>query len=279
MAKAAESTTHSEQQLCNDSDDYRRLMAESFLENYYASIKDESFATVFFDMTKPQARAVLEQHKRYLQSQEFDATHADLLALERAVDEAKRKLYGDDGAAEQKVFVRLSTRSPKDAPLLLKDFGQLVRDCRQRLAQCNHAETDDKRSDENMALHALQIASTIAVGCDCGRDAVRLLVLSKRIQGDLEQFCNDELHVASDSTKAFKVAVRKFQFFPLDFELRAFVYQSRLTAITQYNPFIYFPALAARKNAIEQLVKKFIDQVSLSVFGSERLKRAFYVIR
>ena len=46
-----------------------------------------------------------------------------------------------------------------------------------------------------------------------------------------------------------------------DFELRAFVYDGRVTAITQYNPFIYFPALVARKEVINLLfvLYKHID--------------------
>lgn len=222
-------------------------------------------------MTKSQAHAIRHAHLSFLQSaQHYDDTNnTELLSLAVAIDGAKSKLYSSTSSTsasasalsgEQKIFVRLSTRSPKDAPLLLPDFKERVKQCRQRLTALD-SNNDQQQQQENTALHALQIASTVAMGVDTGRDAVRLLVLSKRIQGDLEQFCNDELHVASDSAKSFKVAVRKFQYFPLDFELRAFVYQGRLTAITQYNPFIYFPALVARKATIQQLVNQFIEQV------------------
>ena len=97
----------------------------------------------------------------------------------------------------------------------------LVRQCRQELLRAAGATTTTSESNneammrKNLTLHALQVASTVAMGAASGRDALRLLVLSKRIQGDVEQFVRGELHNAGDNVKSFNLAVRKFQFFPL----------------------------------------------------------------
>ena len=64
-------------------------------------------------------------------------------------------------------------------------------------------------------------------------------------------------------SKPLQVVIREFRFFDVSLEFRAFVFEGKFTALTQYNEVCFFPLVVRRK---EELLK-----VSLSdcycVFG------------
>jgi hypothetical protein len=105
--------------------------------------------------------------------------------LSKAIDEMKLKLN------TKYIFIRLSSRSPKDAALTKQKFKELF------LSELKNVENAEKdldpnhqliSTDENRRLHALYIASTVALRATTGDEAIQLLIESDRIQGDLEHF-------------------------------------------------------------------------------------------
>ena len=42
-------------------------------------------------------------------------------------------------------------------------------------------------------------------------------------------------------------------------EFRVFVYNRKVTAITQYNEYCYFPLLAEQKSAVQDIILQFVD--------------------
>lgn len=221
--------------ICDSSETYIQLMKETFVERYIEEIKSHTFASAFVALTRECARAVLTNDRATLSS-----------TLEPLLDAAKRDLNVD------KVFVRLSSRSPKDAPLFLASFPALLDRVRAKML---HSDSPVSRA------FALQIAATLAMGASSGAEAVDLLVASHRIRDDLQQFVDGNL---GDD---FRVCVREFRHLPLEFELRAFVYNRRITAITQYNPYLFFPLLVKHKEAVvarvEEMVTQTLPQIAL----------------
>jgi hypothetical protein len=221
--------------ICGSSADYDRLMRAAFVENFQDAISDFTFASLSVPLTRETARALLDCRDEDIE------TDVHLRALVVSLDELAEKL------GRPRFFVRLSSRSPKDAPLALPAFKDLLGKCRARIAR-EHGESNNTR------LHALQVAATLAMACKSGRDAVQLLLNSKRIRDDLERFSSGELG-------DFRVWAREFRFMPIEFELRAFVFERRLTAISQYNEFLFFPHLVAHQDAVRAKASQFVADV------------------
>jgi hypothetical protein len=151
------------------------------------------------------------------------------------------------------MFVRLSSRSPKDAALCRPGFARLFVSELSRLhvatAGASHWHGAGARPNvaANARLLALHTASTAALrltGRGAGRDAVRLLVQSGRIQDDLAQYAAGRI-AAAPGAGGYNVVVREFRGFDVAHEFRGFVHGGRLTALTQYNDLLWFPALTA----------------------------------
>ncbi len=87
------------------------------------------------------------------------------------------------------VFVRLSSRSPKDAALLNPNFRQLFKEAilflekEEEESNSNQNKEDDPLRISNRRLHALYRASTYALKVRNGREGVGFLIESDRIQG------------------------------------------------------------------------------------------------
>jgi len=158
------------------------------------------------------------------------------------------------------MFVRLSSRSPKDAALTLPNFPELFK---KELIDVKHEHTQifaansllPPSSETNAKLHALYRASTVGLMVGDGMAAIDLLITSKRIQGDLETALQQDHQV-----QPFNVVVREFKHFDVKYEFRGFVYRKKFTALTQYNEFVYFPILCLQKDMIAHCIEEFLSK-------------------
>jgi len=233
-----------EELIVKDEADYDRLMRETYFEEYYDHIEEFTFKSVIVPLTLEEIQAI---HEAYLDAQ------VDLTSVEAKVEEGistiKRKAN-----KECQVFVRLSSRSPKDAIFHMEGFPELYQD---QLA---------KIGDEGnlfSKLHAFYKASTDALRVTTAKQAVNLLRKSERIQGDLQTCLR--------TSEPMSLVVREFVSFPVKNELRGFVYKGRLTALTQYNNLAFFPEHLDSKAEIEAKVKSFAEgfiKAMESVLGS-----------
>eukprot|EP00026_Physarum_polycephalum_P011538 Phypoly_transcript_11772.p1 GENE.Phypoly_transcript_11772~~Phypoly_transcript_11772.p1 ORF type:complete len:347 (+),score=55.63 Phypoly_transcript_11772:89-1129(+) len=239
--------------LCATSEDYSRLMHETYIEQYIEIIKPWTFKSQFIQLSREALELLISFHQKFSKD---PGTRSDfrnnepLINLAKQIDEAKKEM-GVDG-----IFVRLSSRSPKDAALLLPDFASLyqkeIEDVRkENNAVCASDASLAPNSETNTKLHALYRASTVALRASDGLSAIDLLITSKRIQGDLEQ--------ALQQKEAFNVVVREFIFFDVKYEFRGFVYGKKMTAITQYNELVYFPLLLLQKEKIQKKILEFFN--------------------
>lgn len=177
-----------------------------------------------------------------------DVNVSDFSGVIQQIDEAKEKL------GSEFVFVRLSSRSPKDAVLSLPTFRDDYLNAIRKLVREEHALSTTTRVDLNTKLRALYMAGTSAMRVSSGRDAVGLLVRSERIQGDMREA------LSKHEVPPMRIAVREFVPFDVTFELRAFVYRGRLTAMTQYNSLVYFPELIRHEECVDKHVRAFLNQ-------------------
>eukprot|EP01106_Pelomyxa_sp_JSP_P015412 TRINITY_DN52_c0_g1_i15.p1 TRINITY_DN52_c0_g1~~TRINITY_DN52_c0_g1_i15.p1 ORF type:complete len:321 (-),score=71.82 TRINITY_DN52_c0_g1_i15:195-1157(-) len=220
-------------------------MSETYIEKYYDQIKDFTFRSTFRLLSRETAGALCSEHAKYKADKTATWGGNQLLcALATSIDQAKAEL------AVPWVFIRLSSRSPKDAPMTLPSFRSVYDKEFQWVLNDEHGLPPYSGQELNRKLCAIYRATTFSMRVATGADAVNLLVRSDRIQGDLENFHRGQI------TEQFSVVIREFRTFDPDLEFRGFVYKGKFTALTQYNDYTYFPKLVARKQQILELIQR-----------------------
>jgi hypothetical protein len=53
-------------QLCDNEDQYKQMMEETYLERYYEPIKEYTFASEFVTLSKEAAAALIKFHKEFI---------------------------------------------------------------------------------------------------------------------------------------------------------------------------------------------------------------------
>lgn len=175
---------------------------------------------------------------------EADRGHIEV--LRRRLDKAIAVLSSD-------VFVRLDTRSPKDAVLILPTCRRLMRDLlgSRRFADVYSPEC---QTFDAACLHRAIIAAQRVAD---GREALDLLRHSKRVEADLVVG-----QVANQGDAASRLVVRRWceKNDPL-LELRAFVRAGEVSGLTQYYKTCYVPTLVAQRDHIWRLVCEAVETI------------------
>ena len=245
--------SNNEPLLCPDSETYRKLMDDTQFERYYRSIERWTFPSVIVPLNAEEIKALHEGHHAFKNSSEQDDDRKTeacfqlfpvLLTLSKTIDDCDLK---------RPIFVRLSTRSPKDAGLLL-NRDRLKEICRARY-EClgEHGVAQHNLTEDNRRRMAIDEASIRLLAVNDGFHAVQLLLASQRIQDDLQ--CSSLLNLI---IREFLIDDRRY---PSEF--RAFIYRRQFTALTQYNEFVFYPTLHERKDAILRSIERFFHNENL----------------
>ena len=227
-----------EEMIMKESEDYYRMMKETYFEAYYDQIEDFTFKSVILPMTLEDTQALMDAYTMYMDGTDKEV---DLSVVDAKIDKGIA-LIREKAKKDCKVFVRLSSRSPKDAIYHLESFPNLIREKLSSFA--NGGE------DLYSKLHAFYMASTEIMAVSNGREATDLMRRSNRIQGDMEE--------AVKNSEPMNLIIREFVHFPVKNELRGFVHKGVFTALTQYNNLAYFPEHKESKAEVEEKVKSFV---------------------
>merc|ERR1712080_103238 len=220
--------------------DYYRLMKETYFEEYYSLIEEFTFKSMILPLSLQEIQDITKAHKEF----KAEGTNSyDLTSIESKVDEGIARIR-DKTQTDCQVFIRLSSRSPKDAIYHLEKFPKLYQE--------KLSEFEDEE-DVFSKLHAFYKASTEVLSVSKGEQATDLLRKSERIQGDLE--------ACLENKETMQLIVREFVQFPVKNELRGFVYNGFLTALTQYNNIAFFPHTKQDKEEVEERVKDFMEKL------------------
>ena len=243
-------------QLCEDEQSYFQLMEDTKFERFWDVIQEFSFPAFFVPLTPQAAQWLIDAHKQFTSSQESGcpftlADHLGLLEICRRINcEARdRGWFHDNEESEgmRGIFVRLSTRSPKDSVMFRSSLAEALRLEFGALIEIERANATT--TTESTVLHALYRTAVAVNRCVSAEMAIQLLVESHRIQGDLEHYVAQSL-LDPSNVPIFNFVVRPFVQFDVENEFRAFVFKRRLTAITQYNELCYFPRLQLCHDAV-----------------------------
>merc|ERR1711990_431518 len=199
--------TGPQEMIMKETEDYYRMMKETYFEAYYDQIEDFTFKSVILPMTLEDTQALMDAYTMYMDGTDKEV---DLSVVDAKIDKGIA-LIREKAKKDCKVFVRLSSRSPKDAIYHLESFPNLIREKLSTFA--NGGE------DLYSKLHAFYMASTEIMAVSNGREATDLMRRSNRIQGDMEE--------AVKNSEPMNLIIREFVHFPVKNELRGFCAQRR----------------------------------------------------
>lgn len=247
------------------------------LHSYYGAIAHLTFATRFV----PVSVAAAEAWRVWNRGGDVDALPAEqrdaLCALRAEVDVCVREVArggAREGAGEgvgggsgsERAFVRLSTRSPKDAVALVPRLReQLVAALRERFALLPpHA--GGGAPGRNAQLCALDGCMCDLMAVTDGAQAFELIMHSERCVSDLRRMLE---HRESLPTWDLQLIVREHVRLPPSSEYRCFVRGGELCAVSQYFASSYFAPVAAGAAVTQARIEQFFEQHCKGALGLE----------
>lgn len=251
MAGSTQATKDTTGALSFDSEHKRRAENLAFdIDAWYPRLRSFTFPTVFVPLTLEEAHAIVHCYRECIQGRRGTLTPVDagvLRELERRLDVALQ-----EDALQGCAFPRLCGRSLKDADVLRPE--RALRQFEERLASL-------QASSAGGSLEMQALLSVEWMRVESGAETLSLLVSSERAFVDL----NDWIQYGEPE----QVALRRWQpQLTQDWEFRIFVHEGRLTAISQYEHYCHYPALAPVKARLEEMIVDFWQLMHDSV-GAE----------
>ena len=244
---------HTDKLLFENDDDYFRLVKETNFENYYELIKEFTFKSEIISLAQEEVNALHVENVKFGNNPTDISTKTFplLKSVEDKINKGINSIQERINNPQAKCFLRLSTRSPKDAIFYLKTFPELYSEKLNQVKESGSLPSSDSVPTYEKLI-AFYLASTEILSISSGKEGVNMLVISNRIQGDLKD--------CVARSEPLNLIIREFVKFPVELELRGFVWKKKLTALSQYNNIAFLPSLVKQKDEIEAKVKLFMEE-------------------
>lgn len=151
---------------------------------------------------------------------------------------------------KKEFFAKTSSRSAKDACIFKRDFLEIYK---KELLKFPDS------SQENSRIIALLTAAFLSLRLTSATEVLSMFIISERIYQDM--LLATEAQNISDSLFKENIILRPFIQIDVDMEFRGFVFQRRLTCLSQYNYLIYSQRLCQWKNQILEKIVSFFNEV------------------
>lgn len=243
--------------LCQDESEFTKLLKEASFEDYYESIKKFTFKSAFFPISMGIAKEIVKQGGNFKSKKDVELNQ-ELLDFAKEVEKvALENLNTKNG-----IFVRLSTISPKDAVVHQQNFAKNVLEAYNFLLEREKTWKDIKgleTNEDSRRVHAVYIACTSTLKIFTGTEALKLLIESERTIQELSKMVKMGIE-----EYPMNMVIREFAKFDVEMEFRGFIKTingvKKMTGLTQYNNFCYFPNLIRLEKEIENLISDFVTQ-------------------
>lgn len=247
------------------------------VETWYPILESETFTTRFISISPSLARAFVNSYQTRYNSKNL-LTSTDLEEIQRIENDLKEQMIGD-------VFIRLSSRSPKDGnPLDKQRLNQIYHLELTRLQEEYPNEMNSNEGIANMKFIAYSSAQSQCLKVTTAEEGLALILSSERVFMDLLEAldCHEARDIISNSVENHEwnnhIILRQWND-RLDhaMEFRCFVYESKLTAISQYNHYCKFYHLQD-VTFVEQVKSIIIDYWEKTLKERLQEKYANYII-
>lgn len=236
----------------------------SHISQWLPALADLTFKTKFLEFTHDQGRALqklTEYSRAVAQHARLDGEGAEapdpwsLLteAQQASIEQLRSRLDETLASLASDAFVRLDTRSPKDAVLLLPSCYEIL----QRLLESRHFDDPYSAECETFDSACAHRAIVTAQRVRDATGALDLLRHSQRVEADLVLG-----QVSNSGDAASRLVLRQWSedIDPL-LELRAFVCRGHVTGISQYYKTCYVPELLEQQDTIKRLVCEAVEAI------------------
>ena len=224
------------------------------IDRWYEPLKTVTFPTQFLSMTPEEAKTIVTHWTRRFKTRNSDSPDpsVDDIAIPPALTGLCDRIdttISSLSSTTEGVFVKLSTRSPKDSDVAFVKARKLY------AAKCVSLGGDLSPNDRLILLGGIAIESLRVC---TGVEAVQLLFSSTRVGEDLEYALSSGDDAFSENVS---LVIRKWVPIELWAEFRGFVWNGQLTSIGQYNHPVMFPQLKSMTSRIKSDLEKFFFSV------------------
>lgn len=220
------------------------------IEHWLPLLGDCTFATEFVPLTVDDARLLRDACERFAKQHKSSSATDDhrLAAFADRLAPTLARMMADN--ADRGAFVKLSSRSAKDAPGLANSLDLRFRERCAALALDN---SDDDNSAMNSRLQLLFEIATDFMRMRTPQQIVDAFVCSDRVLQDMI--------VALERLDRFheNVVVRRWVDIAVDMEFRGFVHGGKLTALSQYFHLVFSQRLVTLKHEILQMIVSALE--------------------
>ncbi|XP_052091825.1 cell division cycle protein 123 homolog [Mytilus californianus] len=236
--------------------DYDDNVLAANTEHWIHMLQDVTFPTVTAPFHLEDAQLFIDVYTRLYENKDSSES-IDLDWQTHLKDEEKRhvntiserlekamSIYTTKGYA----FVKLSSRSAKDAPLIQKRFKSLYIN---RLSAVEESE----KGNENVKIMCLLQAGFDALRVKMSFDVIDMFIRSERVFQDLL------LAVKHKDNFNENFIIREFVDIDVDMEFRGFVFDGELNALSQYNYLLFSKRLNDKKEEISCKIREFFNSV------------------
>ncbi|PRP78291.1 hypothetical protein PROFUN_13825 [Planoprotostelium fungivorum] len=225
----------------------RHYQASFSINTWYDALREHTFRTETVDLSFEEAQSIVTVFLSKRQAGVDLSKERDILQkLAVRLDWIIKNDFN------RRCFIKLNTRSPKDAPIY--DFNsQTVK--KAIISEISRLEPQER--DDNNETIAFVKATNRCLVTSSGIEAVQVLTRSMRIYEDLIKCIQfGEKHFEA------KLVIREWLEEVInkpEMEFRCFVCKNQMNAITQYFSMCHFPDLAPRKEEIQKKILHFFD--------------------
>ena len=237
----------------------RQYFFSTGLDRWYASLKDKTFRTEFLNIEPDEAKVIVKHWQTYFKNRTSDDGDPDefittvpstLKGLCDRIDTLIATMATGNG-----VFVKLSTRSPKDSHIAFAKARKIYSE--RYPSQCSTSPIPNNK------LILLQESVIESLKVNNGAEAVQLFMSSTRVGEDLEYALEPGDEGFSERSC---MVIRQWVNIPLWAEFRGFVWNGKLTSIGQYNHPVVFPQLLGGNiQQIQSDLENFFDSLKSQI--------------
>ncbi|CAF4843548.1 unnamed protein product [Rotaria sp. Silwood1] len=258
---------------------YQKTALETNMEEWRMLLVNETFPTVYCPITYSDAQHFIRIFERHFQKlhehqlfdqirERMDIWFNDDLEEKQWYEQIKERLQKTIDQAypnTKELFAKTSSRSAKDACVFKRNFLEVYK---------NELSKFPDPSQENSRIIALLTAAFLSLCVTSATEVLSMFIISERIYQDM--LLATEAQDSSDSLFKENIILRPFIPIDVDMEFRGFVYQQRLTCLSQYNYLIYSQRLCQWKdNILEKIISFFNQSVKTKL---DKYKSHNYVI-
>ena len=214
------------------------------IEQWYPILKDFTFKTYFIPLEIEDAIAMSNFYEeKYLSKNKL--TRDDINRIKNLELKIQKLLDSNPNLKTGGCFARLSGRSPKDGePYNMQKIKNNYENNLIKYEKLYNLQKDSPQLKVLSFLHSKNLKSENA------KEVLNLLLSSERIHLDL----NDWIKEGGKEM----LAIREYgQDLCDDLEFRAFIYNNKLTAITQYDHYIKFDHIIKNKDKYQQMINEY----------------------